>query len=772
MAHPDVPSEQVFVDLAYTRLAAMRDATRSMLQEAFADKSSGFQAVTERDMRVRSGLSRLEQLFIGSESLVFGRIDRARSAVGPTGAPGPSRAAARSEPGVDSFHIGRLGISGVDQEPLVVDWRAPVAEPFYRATGADPMGLALRRHLLCNGPKVVDLEDELFDVDGDVRGRSLGFGGRQVLMATLDRSRSGRMRDIVATVQGEQDEIIRAPLPGVIVVQGGPGTGKTAVALHRAAYLLYTHRFPLEKQGVLVVGPNRTFLRYIEHVLPSLDETGVEMSTVNGLYPSSIKSPVTVDEDRPTARLKGDARMAKVIARALSIRQRPLRQAVRVPYGGRMLRLSVEASQQIVAAAKRRPGTHNARRRLVEAYLWRYLATQMSEEGQVGGTPPPDPGDLGRNLRHVPGIAEALERMWPLLSPEQLLRDLFGAKPLIDLSAQGVLSEQEKDLLARERGESLETSGWSAADVALLDEALALLGPRHKSAVDSNVGTRAYGHVVVDEAQDLSPMQLRMIARRSLSSSMTLVGDIAQATGPTVPGSWADVVTHLSTRRGWKLLELSVNYRTPSEIMELASEVLAQVDGSLRPPESVRSSGRPPRLLRAAPSPGASRLLGLLVDVVGEEISALAERVALGDPSSQATPLGESGGQPLTPSYGAANGTLAVIAAPSALEGAAGALSDAHFDFGMAGREALDRPITVLSVDDAKGLEFDAVIVLEPRSVVAESPQGLRGLYVAFTRATQSLSVLHQEDLPFGVGGVSGSVAEPSGRGASQQGLA
>lgn len=752
MAHPDVPAEQAFVDLAYTRLAAMRDATRSMVREAFEDKSSGFQAVTERDVRVRSGLSRLEQLFIGSESLVFGRIDRARSVEVPNSAGSPSAAAGWSEPEVDSFHIGRLGISGVDQDPLVVDWRAPVAEPFYRATGADPMGLTLRRHLLCNGSRVLDLEDELFDVDGDVRGRSLGLGGRQVLMASLDRSRSGRMRDIVATVQGEQDEIIRAPLPGVIVVQGGPGTGKTAVALHRAAYLLYTHRFPLEKQGVLVVGPNRTFLRYIEHVLPSLDETGVEMSTVNGLYLSSAKSPVTVDEDLPTARLKGDARMAKVVARALGIRQRPLRHAVRVPYGGRMLRLSVAASEQIVAAAKRRSGTHNARRRLVEAYLWRYLAAQMSEEGELAGTPPPDPGDLGRNLRRVPEIAEALERMWPLLSPEQLLRDLLGAKPLIDLSARGILSEQEKGLLVRQRGESLETSSWSAADVALLDEALSLLGPRHKGRADSNVGTRAYGHVVVDEAQDLSPMQLRMIARRSLSSSMTLVGDIAQATGPTVPGSWADVVTHLSTRRGWKLLELSVNYRTPSEIMELASEVLAQVDGSLRPPESVRSSGRPPRVLRAVPSPGAGGLLGLLVQVVAEEMAGLADRAALGDPSSQASPSGTSGGDGLAPAYSAATGTLAVIAAPSALEAAAGALSGAHFDFAMAGREALDRPITVLSVDDAKGLEFDAVIVLEPRRVVAESSQGLRGLYVAFTRATQSLSVLHQEDLPFSVG--------------------
>ncbi|MBV9660431.1 MAG: AAA family ATPase, partial [Acidimicrobiales bacterium] len=262
MAHPDVPAEQAHVDLAYQRLAAMRAAAEAMLQDAFGERGGTFQAVTERDIRVRNSLGRLEHLQLGRESLVFGRIDRTSQSGG----------------GVEAFHIGRLAISAEDQEPLVVDWRAPVAEPFYRATGAHPMGLARRRHFLAEGPTVVDLEDELFDTEGDDAGRGLGLSGPQVLFSSLERSRSGRMRDIVATVQREQDEIIRAPLPGIMVVQGGPGTGKTAVALHRAAYLLYTHRFPLESQGVLVLGPNPTFLRYIEHVLPSLDETGVELS--------------------------------------------------------------------------------------------------------------------------------------------------------------------------------------------------------------------------------------------------------------------------------------------------------------------------------------------------------------------------------------------------------------------------------------------------------------------------------------------------------------
>ena len=735
MAHPDVHSEQAYVDLAYARLSAMRDSTQSMLREAFSDKSSGFQAITERDVRVRSGLSRLEHLFIGTESLVFGRIDNAGSE--------------ESGHGVESFHIGRLGVSGIDQEPLVVDWRAPVAEPFYRATGAHPMGLSRRRHLLCNGSRVLDLEDELFDSEGDAVGRSLGLEGRQVLFASLDRSRSGRMRDIVATVQGEQDEIIRAPLPGVIVVQGGPGTGKTAVALHRAAYLLYTHRFPLEKQGVLVVGPNRTFLRYIEHVLPSLDETGVEMSTVNGLYPSTAVAATSVKENVVVAKLKGDARMAKVLARGVSGRERALRHDVRIPYGGRTLRLSVAVSEQIVAAARRRPGTHNARRRIVEAYLWRYLATQLVDDREsTPETPTADPAELGRALRRIPEVAEALERIWPLLSPEQFLRDLFGAKALVDLAAGGLLGEDEKSLLMRDRGDSLEAARWTESDVALLDEALALLGARHKGAADPAGAHRAYGHVVVDEAQDLSPMQLRMVARRSLSASMTLVGDIAQATGAVVPASWGEVVSNLAPRREWKLLELSVNYRTPSEIMDLAAQVLGAVDPSMRPPESVRSSGRLPRVLRANNAGGIGELLELAVGALGDEIADLVARTAAGHAArsggSYAPP--PAGGVAATPA--AWEGTLAVITAPSIIADVSRALGDAGIPFGVAGREALDRSITVLSVDDAKGLEFDSVVVVEPERVAAESLQGLRGLYVAFTRATQSLAVVHSDELP------------------------
>ncbi len=267
-----------------------------------------------------------------------------------------------------------------------MDWRAPVAEPFYRATGAHPMGLTRRRHFLTEGRHILDLEDELFDATGEGSGVGLGLSGPQVLLATLERTRTGRMRDIVATVQREQDEIIRGPLAGILVVQGGPGTGKTAVALHRAAYLLYTHRFPLESQGVLVVGPNATFLRYIEHVLPSLDETGVELSTVNGLYGG--EKPTASEEEEEVAELKGDARMARVIAAAVADRQRPLRRTAEIPFGRHLIRITPDLAAQAVAAVKRRPGPHNARRRTLEQILWRHLLEQVAPP--AGGQPDPD----------------------------------------------------------------------------------------------------------------------------------------------------------------------------------------------------------------------------------------------------------------------------------------------------------------------------------------------------------------------------------------------
>lgn len=723
MAHPDLSAEQAHVDHAYARLEQMRDTAAGMLRDAFGERGGTFQALTERDIRVRSSLGRLEQLQLGAEALVFGRIDRRPS---------------DGEP--EAFHIGRLAVSDADQEPLVVDWRAPVAEPFYRATGAHPMGLERRRHFLAEGRRIADLEDELFGVEGDDDGVGLGLSGPQVLLSAISRGRTGRMRDIVATVQREQDEVIRSPLGGILVVQGGPGTGKTAVALHRAAYLLYTHRFPLERQGVLVVGPNPTFLRYIEHVLPSLGESGVELSTVAGLV-GHLGELGTEDPD--TARLKGDPRMARVLARAVTDRGRPLRRTARIPHGRMFLELSPAASEQIVTAARRRPGGHNAKRRVVENLLWRHLLAQLArrvlpaadapspspDEPSDDGGEPLTAAELGRSLRRVPEVLVALDRMWPVLTPQAFLHDLLGAPPLLELAASGILDQSERQRLHRPRGASLDEVAWTAADLPLIDEAAALLGPTRRARPgQATEELRTYGHVVVDEAQDLTPMQLRMLARRSLSGSMTVVGDMAQATGGWAPTSWSQVVEHLPARRGWRLAELTVNYRTPAEIMALAGRILERAAPGMRAPEAVRMTGEEPEVVTVdggGPFPASG-----VPKAVSEVVAAQLRQLVRGG-----------------------SGTVAVLAPESLVRALARRLAADGIPVGVA-PEALDQPVSLLSVEEAKGLEFDVVVVVEPRRVVAEGRHGLRSVYVAVTRATQRLVVVQAEGLPDGMVGL------------------
>jgi hypothetical protein len=554
------------------------------------------------------------------------------------------------------------------------------------------------------------------------------------------------MRDIVATVQAEQDEIIRAPLPGVLVVQGGPGTGKTAVALHRAAYLLYTHRFPLEGQGVLVVGPNPTFLRYIDQVLPSLGETGVELSTATGLYrgarPTATESPAT-------ARLKGDPRMARFVRRAVHQRERPLRKAVQIPYGRWALALTPEASAEIVAAAKRRSGPHNGRRRTVETLLWQHLSEQVTaqaeslaslarpatreEGGGAAGTSAGRVGtsqlgaaELGDALRRRPEVIEALERMWPRLTAEALWHDLLGAKPLLDVVARGILSPDEALALYRPRSSSEQEVAWTAADIPLLDEASWLLGPLRPGAGDDRQH-RTYGHIVVDEVQDLTPMELRMVGRRSLSGSMTLVGDIAQATGPWAAGSWDDVVAYLPARRGWRLANLSVSYRAPSEVMELAAAVLAAALPGVEAPEPVRETGHGPRFLPWAASGGGDdggTFGSLVARTIEEEVRAVAST---------------SGGE---------DGSVGVLVPADLMDEVREALERGGVTAGEAGAGALDVQVSLLALVNAKGLEFDSVIVVEPSRIVEEQGQGLRALYVALTRCTRRLAIVYREPLP------------------------
>jgi len=758
----EIRREQAAVDRAYQRLGRMRESALDVVRHHrdLGSTTTG-QARVEWESLLALTDQRLQHLELGGAPLCFGRLDL--------------------EAG-DTYQVGRLSVLDERGDPLVIDWRAPAAEPFYRATGRNPMGLVRRRHLLTRGRTVIGLDDELFDLAGADRGR-LSVVGEGALMAALGRSRTGRMGDIVATIQAEQDEIIRAPIPGILIVQGGPGTGKTAVALHRAAYLLYTNRQRLEDAGVLVVGPNRTFLRYIEQVLPSLGESGVELVTIDGLV---ARARSVAPEPPEVERLKGDARMVRLVAKAVSDRQRPLASDLVVPYGARNLRVPRADLARIVAQVAARGGTHNSRRgifvRRIKRALWhqqRRIIESRLHHLPMQPAPDEDPAyEMAESVAltmqreeesflgaigQVPEVRTALARMWPLLTPEDLLHDLYGSAALLRLAGRDLLDERERGLLERPRSVSAAAAPWTSADLALLDEAAVHLGPLPRarrrrnariredarwmieetvgdialqtgeldptmrrqlidrltdrelaaSAEDDDDGAPAvFGHVIVDEAQDLSPMQWRVVARRCTIGSMTVVGDLGQASRPGAIRSWDEALAHLPVRRRPRMAQLTVNYRTPAEIMDVASGVLAVTDPGTDPPRSVRSAGTAPRVRRC----GAAELVD---DVVSSVADARRD-------------LGE--------------GTIAVIA-PDPLVAAL----QAALGIRTRGTDLLDAPVGLFTATEAKGLEFDAVVLVEPAQVAGPTTAGLRGLYVALTRATRLLTVVHSEDLPAGL---------------------
>ncbi len=699
--HPDLAVEQAYVDHAYACLERSREDAWRLRDLTEVGRGGTHQARYEAEVFEGAITQSLTRLELGDAALVFGRIDR------------------YTEGGPESFHIGRLAVADEEREPVVVDWRAPVAEPFYRATGRHPMGLARRRHFSVKGRLILGLEDELFGEGHLGVGPEApeGLRGYSTLLAALERGRTGTLGDIVATIQAEQDEIIRSPQAGVLVVQGGPGTGKTVVALHRAAYLLYTHRFPLEDQGVLVIGPNRLFLRYIEQVLPSLGEAGVEQVILSDLVPDADfgrKDPSM------TARVKGDDRMADVLAKAVRDRERPLKHDLVLPFGLGHLRLRAGDSDRIVRDARRRYRRHNAARKFVEGEVFSALAAS-ARDGNASVEQVRD------RLRHTDEVRVALERMWPQLTPAELLNDLFGSQALLKLAASKWLSEAEYLALHRERAHDAHDQRWSDVDAPLLDEARALLGPKPVKGqrsgnrnpdgstppVDDEI--RTYGHIVIDEVQDLSPMALRMAARRSLNGSMTVVGDLVQATGEHAASSWDDVLAHLPDRKSPRVVGLSVGYRIPETIMELADRVAEKALPGLRSPRSVRPGENPP-MMAWAPTGG-------LVGEVADQVRRL--RADLGE------------------------GVVAVITPDSMADEVLDGLAIHGIEAGQASRTGLDTPVTVVPVSLVKGLELDGVIVVEPARIVREQVQGLRALYVALTRATRELAVVHTEPLPF-----------------------
>ncbi len=711
--HPDLEAEQAYFDLAHACLDMARERATMATSVFRTGRGGTTQARFEREAMLEAALARLTKLNIGDRSLVFGRIDPAGTG--------------------ERFYIGRVGLWDADHDPILVDWRAPVAEPFYRATGREPLGLERRRHFASRGSTLLGIEDEFFgekaaigldlaDRDFDGAGGHPGDGrldgrpGSGALIASLEAARTGRLSDIVSTIQSEQDRVIRSEMPGVVVVQGGPGTGKTVVALHRAAYLLYTHRFPLESQGVLVVGPNRLFLAYIEQVLPSLGEAGVEQAVLADLLSPAVR--VAGLDSEAVGRIKGDPRMAGVLRRAVRDRRRPLRGDLTVGYELQRLHLSVEQSAEIVAEASRRIRKHNAGRRLVEEAFFAALAGSARRAA--------DPAQVRESLSDTVEVREALEWMWPVLTPAHLVNDLYGSKALLRSAAGTRLGGDEIELLHRPRAGHASEVTWSFQDVPILDEARALLGYRPGHREEDAVLT--YGHIVVDEAQDLSPMELRMIARRSLNGSMTVVGDIAQATGSWAHDDWESVLEGLPDRRPPRRVELTLGYRIPAPAMALANRVLPFASPGAVPPSTVRTAGDEPRIVAcgAAAAMGDPAAAGRNVSALGET---LAEVIA-----QERDEVGE--------------GNVAVILPDSLHEPLRVELASRSVVFGGPGRSGLEQQVTLVPVRLVKGLEVDAAVVVEPARIVAEECQGVRSLYVALTRATRRVTVVHAEPLP------------------------
>ncbi|MDE3065735.1 MAG: AAA family ATPase [Acidobacteriota bacterium] len=761
MAHErEIAEEQAFLDVALLALDHMREEARSLRDSAAVAMMRGAGDLVERDVVMGTALHRLDQLAIGDQPLFFGRLDYAPDAEG------------RAE----TYHVGRLAVSDADLNPLVVDWRAPVAEAFYRATGVESLGLARRRHVAMHAHVVTGVEDEYFadasgelalpdeevrraTADGLVDG-GMALGGPGALLAALGRARTGRMGDIVATIQAEQDRIIRTPLAGILLVQGGPGTGKTAVALHRAAYLLYTHRATLERQGVLVVGPNPLFLDYIENVLPSLGESGVTLSTISGLV---TNVDVRGRDADPVDRLKGDLRMVTFIARALATRQRPLREDVEIPVGRAIVVLRARDTKEVVERARRRPGNHNQRRSAVGRELAQRLAVQYRsrfahEQGDVDEAI----SELADTIRTTSEFKAAMQRIWPRLSGPELLHDLFGARALIRAAGEGLFSEAEQADLFRGRSATLEEVAWTKADAALIDEARVLLGPRRRprpiqrssdllegldlDAYQGDVRAAAlreaarqaptvtyeldeaefvtYGHIVVDESQDLSPMELRVLRRRDLNGSMTVVGDMGQATTASSSASWDTVLEVLSPRRPPARVDLTVSYRTPEEVLAYAAPTLAAAATGLEPPRPVRRAGSDPVVELVDPG----HFVDALVAAVNREAAAVAPgRVAVIVPEAR----------------------VAEVVALLRREGVDAVDPLAHESRG------LSADLVVLAAEGANGLEFDAVVIVDPGQIARResldgqpTARGLRTLYVAMTRPTRRLAIVSRESLP------------------------
>jgi DNA helicase IV len=739
----EVERERTYVDALFARLDALTEDARERLVDTRRISVGGnHQSRSERDAYARLYEDTIATLERVGDRLVFGRLD-----------------VADPDDPDDAFrYIGRVGLRDAEHRPLLLDWRVPGASAFYQATAAYPMGMRARRHLTLSGREVIGVEDEVFDASLYDSERT-HLQGEGALLAAVTADRTGRMTDIVATIQGEQDRIIRSPLEGVLIVQGGPGTGKTAVALHRAAYLLYSYRERLRGSGVLVVGPSSAFLTYIEQVLPSLGETGVVMASLGSLYPGL---DATRHDASPVAALKGSAEMADLLRRAVRSRQIVPTGAVTLDIEGERLEVPPTLVADAMRRAQERGKPHNVARVTFNKIALDAMTRAFADVIRARGTTVDESDErvLREDIRSSYDVRVLLNGAWMPLTPEKFVEDLY-ARPnwLATLTAHW--TPERRAMLRRERG-----AGFTIEDVPLLDEAAELLGPYDPSGGaakrqakasrkrdvenariaienmgvegivsaeqvagafaeggdDRSTAERAaddrewtYGHIVVDEAQELSPMQWRVLARRNPLRSFTIVGDMAQGSSPAAARTWDDVVGALARRRRGRAPQipiehrvehLTVNYRTPRQIVEEAGRFAEAAGLAVTETHAVRD-GDPVEHVTVRRS-----------DVLAEIVARVTEeRARIG------------------------TGTMGVIVPDADVAAVRTALAGRTGDVRSLGSP---RPgsVTVLTGAEAKGLEFDGVLLVDPDGVGADAARAAAAVYVAMTRPTRRLVVI------------------------------
>ncbi|WP_406217327.1 HelD family protein [Streptomyces canus] len=687
MSRPPTPVPVADDPLARERshLAGSRAALRAMREDA---ESLDIKDVTANwvnaEVLARQIGERIKSLADLSDTpLFFGRLDYLHS-------PGADRAEGADG---ERFYIGRRHVHDHDGDPMVIDWRAPVSQPFYRASKKDPMDIGLRRRFGYTRGEITAYEDEHLSDPAETATTS------KLLQQEIERPRVGPMRDIVATIQPEQDEIVRSGLGGTVCVQGGPGTGKTAVGLHRVAYLLYTHRERLARTGTLVIGPNRSFLHYIEQVLPALGELSVKQATVDDLVAAGLE--VRGTDDAAAAVLKGDARMAEVLKRAVYAHVTMPAEPVMVVRGSRRWRVPAYEIEEIVRELLDRGIRYGAAREALPQRIAHAVLVQMERSGEA-----PDDRVQDAVARNA-AVKAAVKAIWPLVDPAKLVLRLLTDADFLAVHAEGILDEDErKTILWAKPVRSVKSAKWSAADAVLIDEATDIVERTH-----------SLGHVVLDEAQDLSPMQYRAVGRRCSTGSATVLGDLAQGTTPWATRSWDEALAHLGKSDG-VIEELTAGFRVPTDVITYASRLLPHIAPGLTPVASVREN---PGFFDVRP-----------VETTGQVVAACEELLRN-------------------------EGSTGLIAADARVPELAEALTAAGVGYLAPGEETTaETRLTLVPASLAKGLEYDYVVLDEPQAVVDGEPDertGLRRLYVALTRAVSGLIVTHAAPLPAALAG-------------------